>query len=181
MKSIFLVLVLSMFASANAQGLDFLVDNIVNPLIDNINNGLQNYLIQQIMNNLLQLLGKRSVLEMAAIKEKLGVIFGNLSSNLKELVKNFVGQVQALTIITNPLGPVIFPSEQTKPQYQVVFAQLVENLKKELFILTTSLATLFESIHILKFNVLSIFLKIIFNIKFKICSVQLIWMQLKMP
>lgn len=48
MKSIILILVIGLASYANAQGVEFLVDNIVSPLIDGVGSNLQTFLLSNL-------------------------------------------------------------------------------------------------------------------------------------
>ena len=106
MKSLFIILFFGI-AYANAQGTEFLVDNLVNPFIDNVNNNLQNYLIGQLLGSLGNILfgpkttarpilvGKREQ-QPALVNEMPEMIKGLINTyvqKLKQIARNFIQQI----------------------------------------------------------------------------------------
>jgi len=108
MKSI-LVFALVCFACANAQGIDFLIDNIVDPAITQITDGTSGFLTNTIINLLLGWLinGKREVgvQQITQVISQVQSLFNNYKDKIDQIISGFSSQIQSLFNIFNLAGP----------------------------------------------------------------------------
>jgi hypothetical protein len=121
MKSLFIILFIGI-AYANGQGTEFLVDNLLNPFINNITSGLQNYLFGQLLGSLFGSLGKREL--PYGLVNQLTDMISKYVQKLKEIVRNFIQQIH------NAARP-IFDALLAETNQQIQFAS--SNLTGQLF------------------------------------------------
>ena len=86
---LFLIVACITFSCASAQGVDFLIDNLVNPLITDLGSNLTNYLISA----LLGLFGKRD-LATVRVLDVLIQLFNQSSQQLQQTVQQILQGLQ---------------------------------------------------------------------------------------
>lgn len=107
MKSI-VALFLIGFACANAQGTDFLIDNIVNPTIDQITEQTSSFLLNQLLGSLINLLfGKRDLGfdQVQQVISQVQSFLNNYKDKIDQVILNFSSQAQSLFNLLNLNGP----------------------------------------------------------------------------
>lgn len=107
MKSI-LALLLIGFACANAQGTDFLIDNIVNPTIDQITEQTTSFLLNQLLSSFVNwILGKRDIGldQVQQVVSQVQNYLNNYKDKIDQTILNFSSQVQSLFNLLNLNGP----------------------------------------------------------------------------
>ena len=136
MKSIFLVLLFSVaFANAAEQknmGLDFLLDNIVNPMLDGIYNNTVGFLIGQLFNNII---GKRAVGN-AEIVSQVANLFNSYKEKLAALIKKYSAMLQS--VIGNIFNPQL--------DFSNLLADAEVEIRKETFSIVNALFQIFQTI-----------------------------------
>lgn len=140
MKSVILILFLG-FVCVNGQsgmGLDFLVDNLLNPLINNISTNTVNYLISQ----LLGLFGKRD-LNASQLINQVHSAFNDYKDNMSVVIQNYFAHVQNIFNIFNLAGP---QKSIARIDYIRVLSETEAEMKKEAFNLVNILFSIFQSL-----------------------------------
>ncbi|RNA33918.1 hypothetical protein BpHYR1_004323 [Brachionus plicatilis] len=143
MKSI-LALLLIGFACASAQGTDFLIDNIVNPAIDQITGETGSFLLNQLLGSFVNwLLGKRDV-GIEQVQQVISQVqnhFNNYKDKIDQIILNFTSQVQGLFNLLNLNGPA---RSFARVEYIHKIADLENFIKEQAMALLQNLFQVFQ-------------------------------------
>lgn len=142
MKSIFFMLFLGLvYANADlpkSVGTDFLMDNVVNPLLTNLSTNAINYLISSLFN----LIGKRD-LSVSQILLQVTELFSQYKDKVEQIVQNYLQSIQQLFNLFDLTSP-------AKSQLRITYIHLAADAEKELkkvsSALISSLSQIFQAI-----------------------------------
>ncbi|CAF0783008.1 unnamed protein product [Brachionus calyciflorus] len=144
MKSL-IVFVLIGFACANAQTVDFLIDNVVLPAIDSITGNTQNFITSTLMNLVLGWLfnGKRdlNVQQVQQVILQVQSLFNQYKDKIDQLVSGFSSQIQNLFNIFTLAGPA---RSHVRVNYIKTIGEVEIKIKEESLALLNSLYQLFQ-------------------------------------
>lgn len=105
MKSILLIVLLGFtYATAQDVGVDFLIDNIVSPTVNDIITGVGNYLITSLADWVSSLFGKRDLNANQIIAQVQNLV-NNYQTQIDQIIAGFSSNVQNLFNILNLANP----------------------------------------------------------------------------